>query len=118
MLRNDAETPLVVVSIHEVLNHINEDATIDCAMKEYANKLVHIYLTAIMGNYYSCVGAADETASRLGRGIDTINDDILIHVEACLIDIKHGAVFKDNLSDVFLSCLLSFEQKIESRITY
>lgn len=113
-----AETPLIVFSIHEVLTRINEASTVDCVMKEYANKLVHTYLTATMGNYYSCVGAADETASRLGRDIEAINNDILIHIEACLIDIEHGAVFKDNLSDVFLSCLLNFEQKLESRIAY
>lgn len=113
----DPEPP-IVTSIRNVLGRINAGSTVDSAMKEYANRLVHVYLNSITGNYYGCVGAADDTAARLGRSIEDIRDEIMSHIEACLIDIEHGAVFKDNLSDVFLTCMLDFEQQLESRTAY
>lgn len=108
----------MIASIHESLGRINQSDTIDDSMKLYSNRLVHIYLKAIMVNYDSCVGESEDTALRLGRDIDTIHNEIIGYIEACLIDIEYGAVFKDDLSDIFLSCLLGFEQKIESRASY
>lgn len=108
----------IVTSIHNVLERINQSDTIDASMKLYSNRLVHIYLKAVIVNYDSCVGEAEDMALRLGRDIDTIYNEIMGHIEVCLIDIEHGAIFKDNLSDVFLSCLMGFEQKIEARTSY
>lgn len=107
--------PEIVSSIHNALKRINDSTTVDTAMKEYANRLVGVYLVSITGNYHGCLGRSDETANRLGRTIADINNEILSHIEGCLVDIEHGAVFKDNLSDVFLSCMIAFEQKLESR---
>lgn len=107
--------PPVITSIHETLARINAMPTIDDAMKVYASRLVDVYLSATAGNYSACIGAAEEVAQRLGRSVESINTEIASQVEACLIDIEHGAVFKDNLSEAFLSCLLDFEQRLESR---
>lgn len=110
-------SPMVVIpdSTSAILTRILASESVTPEMKEYADRIVNIYMPAIDASYKACAGVYNVTEARAGKSVEDVNAEIVGHIEECLIDIEHGAVFKDNLSNAFFLCLLDFENKIESR---
>lgn len=102
--------------IHRALDRVMDNKDVSDPMKQYATKLVDTYLPAIYCTYMASEGSADNVTARINKDIDKVRDNILTSIEACLIDIEHGAVFDDNLNNPFINCLLSFEQIIDDRV--
>ena len=104
-----------LADFHNKLIIINGSADIDDNMKRYANKLIHIYLPAVLSSYEACKDNSEEMSSRLNRTADDIKSEIMASIDSCLSDIEFGASFADNLPDTFLISMVDFEQKLESR---
>lgn len=100
---------------NEKLSVIVANPNINTDMKRYANRLVKIYLPAILSSYNASKDNSDEMAQRLNRTVDDVKTEIFYYIESCLTDIECGAVFKDNLADIFLTSMVEFEQRLESR---
>lgn len=105
----------VVLSITKTYHRIAVSSTVSAPMKDYAHRLVYSYLPAIECNYHACIATHNDKVLRLNRSVESIRDETLEYIDACLLDIEHGAVFKDNLGDVFLNTLITFETQIEAR---
>lgn len=102
--------------IHRALDRVMKNKEVSDSMKQYATKLVDTYLPAIYCTYMASEGSADNVAARINKDITKVRDNILSSMEACLVDIEHGAVFNDDLNSPFVNCLLSFEQIIDDRV--
>lgn len=118
LINSKQDTPLVLddyAIFNEKLSVIAANPDINADMKKYANRLVNIYLPAILSSYNASKDNSDELAHRLNRTVDDVKIEIFSYIEGCLTDIECGAIFDDNLSDIFLTSMVEFEQRLESR---
>lgn len=106
----------LVLKITDTYDRIEQSDTVAPAMKDYAFRLIYAYLPAIECSHHALTANPNDKILRLNKSVDGMRNDSLEQIEACLIDIEHGAVFKDNLGDVFLNALLDFEAKLEGRV--
>jgi hypothetical protein len=125
LINSKQDTPLVLndsacseqdyAAFNDKLRDITANPDIDTDMKIYADRLVKIYLPAILSSYNASKDNSDEIAQRLNRTVDNVKNEIFSYIEGCLTDIECGAIFKDNLADIFLTSMVEFEQRLESR---
>lgn len=104
-----------VAKITQAYDRISESSTVTPTMKDYARRLTYYYLPAVECNYQALTATKNTKVTRLNRSVESIREESLECIHSCLLDIEHGAVFKDNLGDVFLNVLIVFEQQLEAR---
>lgn len=115
---SDNEPPAIkaiIRSIKDTAKRINKNDGISNEMQVYAHRLVNVYLPAVNAIHKACTGMTDAKAARLDKAVNDTREESLLQIESCLIDIEHGAVFRDNLGDIFFNCQLNFEQVLEAR---
>ena len=111
--RSDIEQK--VLSIMQTYERISASDDVSSSMKGYAHRLVHNYLPAIQHAYDACAATPNDKVLRLNKSVDSIRLEAVEQIDSCLIDIEHGAIYKDNLGDVFLNTMIVFEAQLEAR---
>lgn len=112
---NAIEDDPTVLNIMQTYDRVSISDDVSSPMKDYAHRLVHNYLPAIERAYEACTATPNNKVSRLNKSVDDIRLEVLEQIDSCLIDIEYGAIYKDNLGDVFLNTMIVFEAQLEAR---